>query len=90
MLSKSIRFIAGEPVAIVLDSPTPDEVFVFGTIHIDATPETYLRFVNDFDALRKLPSYLAIQQFSNPPRLSDLSGFTIDVDDLKQLRAASP
>ena len=80
----------GRAVAIVLDSPTPDEVFVFGTIHIDATPETYLRFANDFDALRKLPSYLAVQQFSNPPRLSDLSGFTIDADDLKQLKNCKP
>jgi hypothetical protein len=80
----------GRAVAIVLDSPTPDQVFVFGTIHIDATPESYLRFANDFDALRKLPSYLAVQQFSNPPRLSDLDGFTIDAEDLKQLKSCKP
>jgi hypothetical protein len=66
----------GKAVAIVLDSPTPDEVFVFGTVYVKATPESYLRFANDFDALRKLPSYLAVQKFSNPPQRSDLEGFT--------------
>src|SRR5437773_2321518 len=58
----------GKAVATVLDSPTPDEVFVFGTIYIEATPESYLQLANDFDALRKLPSFLAVQKFSNPPQ----------------------
>ena len=80
----------GTAVAVVLDSPTADQVFVFGTVYIRAEPESYLRFANDFDALRKLPSYLAVQKFSNPPRFSDLSGFTIDADDLKELRRCRP
>jgi hypothetical protein len=77
-------------VATVLESPAPDEVYVFGTIYVEATPESYLRFANDFDALRKLPSYLAVQKFSNPPQLSDLGGFTIDADDLKELKSCKP
>src|SRR5262245_23974067 len=58
----------GKPVATVLDSPTPDQVFVFGTIHIDASPESYLQLANDFDSLRKLPGYIAIQKFNDPPQ----------------------
>jgi hypothetical protein len=80
----------GQAVAIVLDSPIPDEVYVFGTVHIDAKPESYLRLASDFDELRKLPSYLAIQKFSNPPQLSDLAGFTIDTKDLKNLKSCKP
>jgi hypothetical protein len=30
------------------------------------------------DVLRKLPSYLAIHSFSDPPQLSDLEGFTLE------------
>jgi hypothetical protein len=80
----------GKAVAIVLGSPIPDEVFVFGTVYVEATPEAYLRLANDFDALRKLPSYLAIQKFSNPPQPSDLAGFTIDAEDLKELKSCKP
>jgi len=80
----------GKAVAVVLDSPMPDEVFVFGTIHIDSPPESYLRFANDSDELRKLPSYLAIQQFSDPPRPSDLDGFTIEAEDFKELKNCKP
>jgi hypothetical protein len=77
-------------VAIVLETPAPDEVFVFGTVYVEAAPESYLRFANDFDALRKLPSYLAVQEFGNPPQSSDLTGFTIDADDLKELKSCKP
>jgi hypothetical protein len=80
----------GKAVAIVLDSPTPDEVFVFGTVYVEATPDSYLRFANNFDALRELPSYLAVQPFSNPPRLSDLDGFTIEAEDFKELKKCTP
>jgi len=80
----------GKAVAIVLDSPTSDKVFVFGTVYVEATPDGYLRFANDFDALRKLPSYLAVQPFSNPPRLSDLDGFTIEAEDLTELKNCKP
>src|SRR6266516_4340675 len=80
----------GKPVATVLDSPTPDQVFVFGTIYIDAMPEKYLQLANDFDSLRKLPGDLAIHRLSNAPKPSDLREFIIDPDDLKQLKACKP
>jgi len=61
-------------------------VFVFGSVYIHSTPERYLKFASDIDALRKLPSYLAIRKFSDPPQLSDLTGFTMDEEDFKQLK----
>ncbi len=76
----------GKAVAKVLNSPTADQVFVFGSVYIHSTPERYLKFASDLDALRKLPSYLAIRKFSDPPQLSDLTGFTMDEEDFKQLK----
>lgn len=81
---------AGKAVARILDSRTPDEVFVFGAVHVQSTPEDYLRLASDVDSLRKLPNYLAIQKFSDPPRLSDLDGLTLEADDIQQLKKCKP
>lgn len=80
----------GKAVAKILDSPTADQVFVFGSVYINSTPERYLQFASDLDALRKLPSYLVLRKFSDPPQLSDLSGFTLDEEDFKQLKDCKP
>ena len=80
----------GKAVAKVVESRTPDEVFVFGSVYVQSTPEKYLKLASDIDALRKLPSYLAIREFSDPPQLSDLNGFTLEPDDVKQLKNCKP
>ncbi len=80
----------GKPVAKVVESRTPDEVFVFGSVYVQSTPEQYLKLASDIDELRKLPSYLAIRRFSDPPQLSDLDGFTLEADDIKQLKNCEP
>jgi hypothetical protein len=80
----------GKAIAKVLDSPTADQVFVFGSVYINSTPELYLKFAADIDALRKLPSYIALRKFSDPPQLSDLTDFTMDEQDFKQLKNCKP
>ena len=80
----------GKAVAKTLDAPTADQVFVFGSVYINSTPERYLKFASDIDALRKLPSFLALRKFSDPPQLSDLTGFTLDEEDFKQLKNCKP
>ena len=80
----------GKAIAKILDSPTADQVFVFGSVYINSTPERYLKFASDLDALRKLPSYIALRKFSDPPQLSDLDGFTLEADDIKQLKNCEP
>jgi hypothetical protein len=67
----------GRAVAKVMESRTADEVFVFGSVYVQSTPEKYLKLASDIAELRKLPSYLAIRKFSDPPQLSDLDGFTL-------------
>src|SRR5499427_9820832 len=80
----------GKAVAKVLDTPTPDEVFIFGAVYINSTPERYLQMVSDIDALRKLPNYLALRKFSDPPQLADLDGFTLEDEDTKELEHCKP
>jgi hypothetical protein len=85
---ESIR--GGKAIAKILDSRTPDEVFVFGAVRVDTTPEKYLKMASDVDALRKLPNFLALQKFSDPPQLSDLQGFSFEPEDIKQLKNCRP
>jgi hypothetical protein len=77
---------SGKAVAQVVESRTPDEVFVFGSVYVEASPESYLKLASDVDALRKLPGYLAIQSFSDPPQISDLEGFALERQDIDELK----
>jgi len=76
----------GRAVAKILDAPTADQIFVFGSVYIHSTPERYLKFASDIDALRKLPSYLELRKFSAPPELADLARFTLNDEDFKHLK----
>jgi hypothetical protein len=81
---------SGKAVVKTMPSRTPAEVFLFGAIYIHAAPESYVKFHHDFDRLRKLPNYLALGVFSNPPQASDLNGFSFDADDIKGLKNCKP
>jgi hypothetical protein len=81
---------SGEAVTRALPSRTPAEVFLFGAVYIHTAPESYVRFAHDFDRLRKLPNYLALGVFSDPPQLSDLNGFSVDSDDIRSLKDCKP
>jgi hypothetical protein len=80
----------GGVVVKTLLSKTPAEVFIFGATHVNAAPEGYLKFAFDMSRLGSLPSYLGVRRFSNPPKLSDLEGFTLEPDDIKNLRNCTP
>src|SRR5262249_8343168 len=80
----------GKAVAKILKSRTPAEIFVFGGVYIKAKPESYIKLARDFDRLRKLPEYLAIGKFSDPPRTADLEGFKLDSDDIASLKECKP
>lgn len=80
----------GKAVTKMLATKTPSEIAVFGAIHINASPEEYLKAAQNLDALRKSPNYLGIRRFSSPPKLSDLEGFVLDEDDIKDLQNCKP
>ena len=80
----------GKALAKILPSRTPNEVFIFGAVYVQSAPEHYLDFASNVDALGKLPGYLAIRKFSDPPRLSDFEGFTFEEEDIKELKNCKP
>jgi hypothetical protein len=80
----------GKAVAKVLPSKTPAEIFIFGAVYVNAAPEEYVKLAFDMNRLRRLPSYLGIGRFSNPPKLSDLEGFILEPDDIKNLKYCRP
>jgi len=80
----------GQPFAEALPSRTPAEVFIFGAIYINAAPASYVQYAYDFNRLRSTPGYLAINQYSNPPQLSDLKGFGLGSEDIQSLKSCTP
>jgi len=80
----------GEPVAKALPSRTPDEMFLFGAVYIHAAPEAYLLYARDLDRIRKVPSFLALGAFSSPPQISDLKDFSLDSEEIQDLRHCTP
>jgi hypothetical protein len=80
----------GKPVTKILPSREPAEVFLFGAVYIHAAPERYLKFAHDYNRMRKLPGYLSLGVFSNPPQASDLNGFSFEDDDIDALKACKP
>jgi hypothetical protein len=81
---------SGKGFAKTLPSRADGEIFVFGAIHINSSAETYVEFCHDFARLRQVPAYLAIGEFSFPPKISDLKDLTLDSDEIKSLRSCKP
>lgn len=80
----------GTAVARALPSGTPAEIVVFGAVFVNAAPEEYRKLALDMDRLRKLPNYLAIQRFGSPPILTDLEGFSLEPEDIRDLKSCRP
>jgi hypothetical protein len=80
----------GQPVVKPLPPRTPAEVLLFGAVYIHAAPETYFQYARNFDRLRQVPGFLALGVFTDPPQLSDLRGFSLDHDDIEDLKKCQP
>ena len=78
---------AGRPVAKVLPWGGPSEVYVFGAVHVDATPETYLRAARDVQRLNGASGYLGIGEFRDDTTAADLTGLAFEPDDVKALKS---
>jgi hypothetical protein len=80
----------GKAVTKMLPTPDPGQMAVFGAIYINASPENYLNLVQNLHGVRNSRHYLGIQQFSTPPKLSDLEGFVLEDDDIHELKSCRP
>jgi hypothetical protein len=77
----------GHPVARVLSWGGPSEVYVFGAVYIDGAASTYLKLARNVNRLAGTQGYLAIGELPAAPTSADLSGLTLDPDDVKALKA---
>jgi hypothetical protein len=78
---------AGHPVAKVLPWGTPSEVYVFGAVRVEGTPEAYLRTARDVERLRGASGYLSIGRIPEHPTVADLSALAFEPDDVKALKS---
>lgn len=91
LTDQQISSIAGGEVVVkTLPTELPSEVIVFGAVFVKATPEAYVRLAFDVNRLRQSPSYLDVGRISDPPRRSDLDGFTLEPEDVRHLRSCRP
>jgi hypothetical protein len=76
----------GRPLAKVLPWGGPSEVYVFGAVHVDGSPETYLKAARDVWRLSGAPGYLGIGELRDDATVDDLRALTFEPDDVKALK----
>jgi hypothetical protein len=77
---------AGRPVAKVLPWGDPSEVYVFGAVHVQGSPDTYLEAARDLARLSSTPGYQGIGEIREDATVADLSALAFDPDDVKALK----
>ena len=77
---------AGRAVAKVLSWGEASEVFVFGAVHIDGSPNAYLQAARDVGRLKGTPGYQGVGELRDDATVADLSELTLDPDDVKALK----
>jgi hypothetical protein len=77
---------AGRPVAKVLSWGRPSEVYVFGAVHVNGSPDTYLEAERDIGRLSGTPGYQGIGEIRDDATVADLGALAFDPDDVKALK----
>ena len=81
----------GLPIILILDAEG-HELAVFTAIEVGAgvTPDRMVAWMRNVAEFRKSSFVLAVQRFSNPPRIEDLDTLTLDEGDLKDIEECRP
>jgi hypothetical protein len=82
----------GEPVARVLRTKEKGEIAALGVVRVPVSAELFISAFRDIVHFKKASSVLQIGKFSNPPRLEDLNGLTLDsccLDAIKNCEAGA-
>ena len=77
---------AGRPVAKILPWGGPSEVYVFGAVHVEGAPDTYLEAARDVGRLSGTPGYQGIGEIREDATVADLSALAFEPDDVKALK----
>lgn len=78
---------AGRPVAKVLPWGGPSEVYLFGAVHVDGTPEAYLKAARDIRRLSEASGYVGVGELPDDATVTDLRAVAFDLDDVKALKS---
>jgi hypothetical protein len=76
----------GEALAKVIDTGEKPEVVIFGGVYIEAPIEDYIKVSRNVKGLEKTENYLAVEVFSDPPKLSDLDRLELPKEDIDSLK----
>lgn len=68
----------GEALTRVLRTKEKREIAALGIVRVEASAEMFVQGLRDIVDFKKSSSVLQIGKFSNPPRLEDLNGLTLD------------
>jgi hypothetical protein len=71
----------GEPIARILPARGL-EVAIFAAVPVSIDGNRLLSWMRQIEALKKSAYVLAIGRFSNPPRIEEVAGLSIDDEDL--------
>jgi hypothetical protein len=80
----------GRPVGKVVPSRNGAELFVLGVIYVKASAAAYLNRAVDPKQLLTLPGYRGAGLIGDPPESSNFDGFTLEPDDVSDLRDCRP
>jgi len=77
----------GKTVVKLPDTPAAREVAAVAVARLDVPAQFFVERVRDIVNFKKSERVFQIGKFSNPPRLSDLSGLTLDQVDIDAIKA---
>ena len=76
----------GRPVAKVVSWGGPSEVYVFGAVSVNGSPDAYLRIARNVNGLARVDGYLGIGELPANATVADLARLTLEPDDRKALK----
>jgi len=76
----------GQILVTLPKTPETREVAAFAIMRLDVPADFFLDKVRDIVTFKNSDNVLQIGKFSNPPRLADLAGLTLDSVDIEALR----
>jgi hypothetical protein len=77
----------GKVIVKLPKPPVTREVAAFAIARVDVTGEFFVERIRDIVNFKRSEHVLQIGKFSDPPRLEDLAGLTLDQDDIDGIKA---
>jgi len=76
----------GQIIAKLPKTPETREIAAFAIMRLDIPTDFFIDKVHDIVTFKKSDNVLQIGKFSNPPRLEDLAGLTLDPAEIEAIR----